>query len=77
MWTFDILPKIGQQLTRDNIDSIKDVIDSCLSNPKYRQGREQARSETWAYMGEAAVRTTDYLMDTYRRLNESDASENV
>ncbi len=77
MWTFDILPKIGQQLTKDNMESIKDVIDNCMNNPKYGQGREQARKETWAHMGEATVRTVDYLMDTYNRLTKTESDKRI
>lgn len=70
LWTFTILPKIGQQLTKENFHSIKDVIDSCMNDPKYSEGRKQARSDTWAYIGESASRTVDYLMDKYEQLQQ-------
>ncbi|MBO6214525.1 MAG: CDP-glycerol glycerophosphotransferase family protein [Lachnospiraceae bacterium] len=72
MWTFDILPAIGQQLTEDGIDDIKQVIDACLTDPKYAAGRDRARSEAWAHPGEATVRTVDYLIAKYRELNPED-----
>ncbi len=70
LWTFTILPKIGQQLTKENFHSIKDVIDSCMNDPKYSEGRKQARSDTWAHIGESASRTVDYLMDKYEQLQQ-------
>ncbi len=68
MWTFDILPEIGQQLTEENLDSIKDVIDSCLNDTKYSKGRDKARNDTWVHMGEAATRTADYLITKHENL---------
>lgn len=76
LWTFEILPKIGQQLTKEKLGSMKEVIDSCLNDPAYRAGREQARKETWEHIGESAVRTVDYLMDKYQQLMKESDSEN-
>ena len=69
MWTFDILPEIGAQLTEDKIDDIKSVIDTCLTNPKFAAGRDKARSDAWAHPGEATKQTVDYLMAKYAELN--------
>ena len=69
MWTFDILPEIGAQLTEDKIDDIKSVIDTCLTDPKFAAGRDKARSDAWAHPGEATKRTVDYLMAKYEELN--------
>ena len=71
MWTFDILPEIGQQLTEKNLSLIKDVIDSCLNDTKYSNGRDKARNDTWVHMGEAAVRTTDYLIAKHEELTKN------
>ena len=68
LWTFQILPFIGQQLTADNLENIKDIIDTCLSNTKYKQGRDKARSESWACIGESAVKVVDYLENKYKDL---------
>ncbi len=68
MWTFSVLPTIGQQLSADKLDSIKDVIDTCLNDTKYQEGRDKARADTWAHSGEAAVRTVDYLIAKHDQL---------
>ena len=67
LWTFSALPRIGQELNMDNLDELKDIIDSCLEDPRFAEGRKQVREETWAYMSEGAVRTADYLTN---KLNE-------
>lgn len=68
LWTFDILPQLGQQLSEENLDSIQTVIDSCLHDDRYQQGRDRARRETWANIGEGAVRTVDYLVHRHETL---------
>lgn len=61
-WTFQTLPKIGTQLTKENLPHIKEMIDSCLNDTKYQHGREAARQETWENPGSAATLTVDYLI---------------
>ena len=61
-WTFATLPKIGAPLKEEDLADLRPLIDRCLTDPRFQQGREQARAETWVYPGEAAVRTVDYLV---------------
>lgn len=68
LWTFTALPRIGEKLTHENFDSLKEMINNCLTDPKYAQGRKQVRSETWVYPGEAATRVADYLIEKYQML---------
>ena len=63
LWTFKILPKLGKQLTEENIGNIKQVIDECIEGTEYQQGRDIARQETWEHIGESVTRTVDYLCD--------------
>lgn len=71
MWTFETLPKIGRQLTKDNFEHIKELIDECLNDSRYKEARDTARRETWANIGEGAVRTVDYLMEKHKELEAS------
>ena len=68
MWTFSALPRIGQKLTMDNMGTLKSMIDICLKDPKYAQGRAEVREETWKYRGEGTRRAVDYLLDKYRNI---------
>lgn len=68
MWTFSALPRIGQKLTVQNMDNLKNMIDICLKDPAYVQGREEVRSETWKYRGEGTKRAVDYLLDKYQHM---------
>ena len=67
-WTFTALPRIGQKLTADNLAALKEMIDACLTDPKYVEGRREAREETWEHPGEGAVRAVDWLLAKYERL---------
>lgn len=66
MWTFTALPRIGQKLNGENIDTLKEMIDSCLKDPGYAQGRREVREETWEYRGEGTKRAVDYLIEKYQ-----------
>ena len=71
LWTFSVLPKIGRQLTRNDLDNMRSLIDSCLTDKTFIKGRDEARLETWAYIGESAVRTVDYLLRKCLDLNQT------
>lgn len=68
MWTFSALPRIGEKLTPENMNTLKDMIDNCLNDPKYAQGRRKVSEETWKYKGEGANRVVDYLLDKYQKI---------
>ena len=68
LWTASALPRIGRQLTEENMENLKELIDSCLEDTQYAQGRKEVKAETWAWCGEGAKRTADYLLDKYQQL---------
>ena len=71
LWTFKVLPKLGMQLGEDNIDNIKSVIDECIEDTKYQRGRDEARQETWCYMGEGTKRVVDYIINKYSEIKDT------
>lgn len=72
LWTTTALPKLGRQLDQSNMDSLKEMIDSCLNDSSYEEGRKIVRSETWEYMNEGVERATDYLIKKYNELVEKE-----
>lgn len=70
-WTFKVLPTLGEKLTYNNISNLGEVIERCLNDSIYEEGREAARKETWSYMGESAERIVDYLLDKHRQLQDT------
>lgn len=75
-WTFTTLPKLGMQVTEDNLNNIKDIIDECLNNPKYKEGRDEARKETWVNIGKGTEITVNYLLNKYDELTKSSKEVN-
>ena len=61
-WTFTALPRLGKQLTEDNFDRIGEMIEACLNSSELKEGREQARQETWANIGHSVEIIADYLI---------------
>lgn len=68
MWTFSALPRLGMKMTKENMRTLKNMIETCLENPQYVKGREEVRIETWKYQGEGAKRAVDYLLDKYQNI---------
>ena len=67
LWTLSALPRLGEELNNSNMDTIKQLIDRCLSDPRYAEGRRSVKEETWANFGNGAQATADYLV---RKLEE-------
>ena len=74
LWTFKTLPKIGRQLEMDDLSNMKDLIDSCLDNPEFQRGRDEARDECWGCKGCSAKKTVDYLIAKHEELLEHEGS---
>lgn len=72
LWTLSALPRIGRELKQENTENLKELIDSCIEDPRYAEGRRSVKAEVWAYPGEGAVRTADYLMAKYEELTKAE-----
>ena len=62
LWTMSALPRLGQELNEQNFHQLKELIDECLSNQRYDEGRRSVLNETWEYQYEGTQRTVDYLI---------------
>lgn len=68
LWTVGALPRIGQQLTENNIDNMKQLIDDCLTDPFFAEGRRNVKAETWAFSGEGAKVAADYIEHKHAKI---------
>lgn len=78
LWTFNILPQIGLELSEDNFVNIKDLIEECLSLSSLSDGRDKARDEAWMNKGKCAESTVNYLIkkkDELENLNKSEEND--
>jgi len=69
LWTASALPRLGRELTAENMDNLKELIDSCLTDPQYEQGRRAVKEETWEHAGESAQRVAEYLLHKLKELS--------
>lgn len=75
VWTTTALPRLGCELNEDNMESLQELIDSCIDDEKYAEGRREVKEETWAYFGEGCGRTVDYLIKKYEEITVCDKEE--
>ena len=61
LWMFKVLPTIGRKLDPSEFGNLKTLIDTCLTDKQFRQGREQARTSSWAHIGQSTNLTVDVL----------------
>ncbi len=67
-WTISALPRIGQQLTKENMGDLKQLIDTCIEDSRFAQGIRDICEETWENSGEGAKKTADYLVAKYQEI---------
>lgn len=70
VWTISALPRLGRELTEENMQKIGELIDSCLNDASYEEGRRSVKRETWEYEGQGAKRAVDYLLAKYDELTK-------
>ncbi len=68
LWTVSALERLGTQLTDENIENLKELIDNCIGDSSFADGRRSVKEETWAYCGEGADRAAEYLIKKYEAL---------
>ena len=54
------------------MQDLKSLIDECLVDPRFSQGRAEVRSETWECKGEGASRAADYLISKLAELKKEE-----
>ncbi|MBQ7999877.1 MAG: CDP-glycerol glycerophosphotransferase family protein [Ruminococcus sp.] len=69
LWTATALPRIGRELTDENMENLKDVIDICIDDSQYAKGRADVKAETWANPSKGTDCVVDYLLNKYEELN--------
>jgi CDP-glycerol glycerophosphotransferase (TagB/SpsB family) len=73
-WTFAILPSLGLELNDDNAGDIKALIDKCIEDPSFTEGRAKARSDIWANIGRSAELSADFIIKKYKEVTGKNSS---
>ena len=69
LWTVSALPRLGEELNEANMGTLKDLIDACLTDPRYADGRRSVRAETWANYGGGAQAVAGYVVRKMEELS--------
>ena len=70
LWTASALPRLGKELTEENMNNIGELVEECLNDPSFAKSRQSVIEETWEYRGEGAVRAVDYLLRKYEEIKD-------
>ena len=68
LWTLSALPRLGKELTKKSLGNMKELIDECIEDSQYKEGRQSVKRETWEHFGLGAERTVDYILKKYEEL---------
>ena len=63
LWTVTALPRLGRELTEDNMENIKSLIDECREDNRFAEGRKEVREETWEHRSCGAKLAADFLCE--------------
>ena len=74
-WTFEILPKVGKEITDDYEGNLKAMIDECINDPAYESARREVRNTAWKNIGNATNSVCDYLIGNLNRLSKEEEAE--
>ena len=71
LWRFTALERLGRKLNENDFDRLQDIINDVILDSTYIEGRKSVCTEDWEYIGEAAIRTVDYLIEKETDLKNS------
>lgn len=68
LWTVTALPRLGRELTEENMKDLKSLIDECIEDARFAESRREVKEETWKHVSCGAVLAADYLCEKYDQL---------
>lgn len=74
-WTFDVLPRVGKKLDKNNFSDMKTIIDEMLTNDAYSKSRHELREEALANPGKSAEAIADFVIAKQKEISEAAKEE--
>ena len=72
LWTTSALPRLGKELNDTNMENLKELIDTCITDPEYANGRQSVKAETWEHFGQGTDRVVQYLLNKQEELTRKE-----
>ena len=70
LWQFQVLPKIGRELSQEDFPRIGDIIKNIADDPAAARNRALAKEKAWQYQGQAGRRIADYMVQVQQEVSE-------
>lgn len=67
-WAVTTLQKIGIPIKEEDFENIAGIIKNASDSPELARLRAHYKAEAWQHIGEAGVRTADYLIETMKKI---------
>ena len=64
-WMISTIRKLGKELTKENAENIRELIDTSIEEGLDPVEVEQARIETWCNVGKSSSLIAEYIIDKY------------
>ena len=68
IWSFKVLPLLGNPLREAEFDDIKRIIDETIKSTNLEKGRESVRNQNWSNIGKSAELASDYIIKKHSEL---------
>lgn len=77
-WGTEVLPRLGVELKKEDISSIKGIIENLIHSEKFTESIRSVRNEYWQNRGQAAEKVVDYIIKKSQslRIGEDDDAGN-
>ncbi len=62
-WKFQVLPRLGGELTRADFPRIREIVAAVLADRTVRSGIDEARDHAWQHRGRSGARTVDFIVE--------------
>ena len=71
-WAVTTLQEIGIPIKEEDFPNIAEVIKNASDSPELAAKRAHYKAEAWQHIGEAGVRTTDYMISTLDKIEKDE-----
>ena len=68
IWSFRVLPLLGNPLKESEFDDIKRIIDETIASTNLEKGRESVREQNWSHRGESARLAAEYMIRKHQEM---------
>jgi len=69
IWRYEVMKKIGREITSNNMDSIVSIVEELSENEEIREEIKKAKEIAWQNKGEAGKRAVDFILQKHKEIS--------